>query len=67
MPTELTDAIAEPVPPPQHCRTATGDPGWCLIDALSWIEDWRGTLMRCNADRATTARIGNAVQKAVKP
>ena len=67
MPAALTDPIPEPPLPPQRCVDKTGAPAWCLVDVVAWIEAWRSTLKLANDDRASTAKIGVAVQKAVQP
>lgn len=53
---QLTDAIPEPATPAQLC-TFVGQPAWCVLDGLLWIEDWRNILQKANTDRATTATI----------
>ncbi|WP_239946972.1 hypothetical protein [Dyella terrae] len=53
---KLTAPIAEPNPPASNC-TYLGVPAVCLIDALLWVEDWRGKLEEANSDRATTKTI----------
>lgn len=52
----LTDAIPEPATPAQAC-TYLGQPAWCALDGLLWIEDWRAALQQANTDRAATATI----------
>lgn len=52
----LTQPIDEPVPPPKQC-TYQAQPAWCVLDALAWIEQWRGKLRQANADRAAAAKI----------
>lgn len=52
----LTLPIAEPAPPEAHC-TYLGAPQVCVLDALLWIENWRGALQQANAGRATAAEI----------
>lgn len=56
LPPQLTAPLAEPPPPPAHC-TLHGQPAVCALDALAWIEAWRGKLRQANADRATAARM----------
>lgn len=56
LPPALTTPIAEPAPPAARCRDQ-GAPAVCVADALDWIEDWRASLRRANADRATAAKI----------
>lgn len=56
VPRELTAPLAEPEPPPARC-TYRGQPAVCVLDALAWIERWRGALQRANADRATAAKL----------
>lgn len=57
LPAQLTAPLPEPAPPPAHCRDEHGQPAVCVLDALNWIEDWRGVLHQANADRATAAKI----------
>lgn len=57
VPRVLTAPIVEPEPPPERCAFR-GKPAVCVLDALAWIERWRGALERANADRATTAKLG---------
>jgi hypothetical protein len=52
----LTDPLPEPPPPPSRCRLRSGQHAVCVVDALAWIEQWRGLLERANADRAAAAR-----------
>jgi hypothetical protein len=66
MPSELTNELPEPAVPPKLC-TQKGEPAWCLVDAINWIEDWRALHKTANADRATVAKIGAAVEHAVQP
>jgi hypothetical protein len=56
MPSQLTQPLADPPPPPRHCSWH-GLPAVCALDGLLQIEDWRGLQQKANADRATTARI----------
>ena len=53
---KLTAPIAEPAPPPARC-TLLGVPVVCALDGLAQIEQWRGKLQQCNADRATSAQV----------
>lgn len=48
--------IPAPPPPPKHCR-AHGRPAVCVLDALAWIEAWRGIWRKANADRAAVGRL----------
>jgi len=57
----LTTPIAEPAPPPQNCAFK-GKPAWCALDALVWIEQWRGKLRAANVDRATAAKVSAGPQ-----
>lgn len=59
IPHQLTDAIAEPVPPRASCVFGPLAEV-CVSDALAWIEAWRGKLQQANQDRATTARLSGA-------
>jgi hypothetical protein len=59
----LTAPIAEPAAPPTACQLL-GVPAVCALDGLLQIEDWRGVLQQCNADRATAARVSAGVPPA---
>lgn len=52
----LTRPIPAPPAPEQNC-SYQGQPAWCVLDVLVWIEAWRGALDRANADRATAAQV----------
>jgi hypothetical protein len=52
----LTDPLAEPPTPPVLCLLL-GMPVVCALDGLVQIEQWRGVVQRCNADRATSAKV----------
>lgn len=57
----LTQPIPEPAPPAAHC-TLRGAPAVCVLDALAWIEQWRGKLQAANDDRATAAKVSAGPQ-----
>jgi hypothetical protein len=52
----LTNPITEPPPPASLC-SYLGQPEVCVLDALLWIENWRGQLGLANDDRSTTATV----------
>ncbi len=52
----LTDPLAEPDAPAARCQM-DGAPAVCALDGLVQVEAWRGVLQRCNADRATAAKV----------
>lgn len=57
----LTVPIAEPAAPAAHCSWL-GTPAVCVLDALAWIEQWRGKLQEANTDRATAAKVSAGPQ-----
>jgi hypothetical protein len=59
----LTAPIAEPATPPAHCQLL-GVPVICALDGLFQINEWQGVLDKCNADRATAARVSAGVPPA---
>lgn len=66
LPVPFTAPLAEPAVPPLNCHVA-GLAVPCALDGLAQIEDWRGSLQQCNADRASAARIGAAAPQPVQP
>jgi hypothetical protein len=58
LPAAITAPLPEPAPPAAHC-TLRDQPAVCALDALAWIERWRGVLRQANADRETAARISS--------
>ena len=61
MPSAVTEPLAAPSPPPANCRVA-GFAVPCALDGLAQQDAWKGVLERCNADRATAARLGKGTQ-----
>jgi hypothetical protein len=60
----LTLPLDEPAPPVQRC-TDNGQPAWCALDLIGWIEAWRGVLRQANVDRAAATAISAPLAPAV--
>lgn len=58
VPHVYTAPMPAPAPPPKRCRR-DGKPAWCVLDAIAWIEAWRGIWRKANADRATVGRLAS--------
>lgn len=56
----LTLPLDEPSPPPQRC-TWQGQPAFCALDLIGWVESWRGVVRQANIDRAAAAAISAGV------
>ncbi|MEI2428677.1 hypothetical protein RDV84_00245 [Lysobacter yananisis] len=60
LPSDLTEELPAPAPPPRNCMLPGGRPAVCALDGLVHELAWITLLSRANADRATSARLSAA-------
>lgn len=56
LPSDLTDQVPEPPPPPMSCMLGVL-PTVCALDAILRELDWKALLQRVNEDRMTAKKL----------